>query len=636
MKKLLSFFLILSLLPVCSALAAEASVQKAGTARVYLGTLQYPEELTVWHADGWDDVPFVSARDYLELCLKLAGISDYKLSRFGSSYLTLRCGDGSAMINADNDTVTLSYPEEYMYMWLLSPAPGSAVQYSEAHDTDWEPGKDITIRLGNYGLDILFSGKDPLLPFQAAEVLFGMSMTGYALVYNGTDFFDVSYLDDTSACVWGADNPGPYQQALYSGPFADREALTGGYSRYYYGSVCLMMDLLHGRRAETGYASLADFAAEQGLDDLLTSMDPQDLLEGVDRLLNLCFDTAHDGFTGDFGVFGCRDDMEALREARFEALDSAAQALLGGGTLPAEDTRDAAEETGDGWRRTIASDSDARALARWLYGDYSSQYGPRGQEMLVWTCLMDHLRPEGGNSLRILGDTAFITFDSFDTDDSAYAVYSRSLPGQDDWQNGTFGFFYGCFEIISRAEGVRRVVVDVSSNGGGDVSALVEALGFLSPDGEVCLTSLNTFSGTRSEDWFHVDTNLDGVMDSRDGWGDRYDFYIVTSGSTYSCASALAFYAAKQGFARVIGRQCGGGDCVVNLWYDAAGILSYYSGNLKLGAMENGKFVSLEGNIPMTAEWGSGVYAVDAPWFSPEGIADFIDRLEAAEEDGAA
>ena len=271
---------------------------------------------------------------------------------------------------------------------------------------------------------------------------------------------------------------------------------------------------------------------------------------------------------------------------------------------------------------------------RWyMGGGWEEDYGPAGQEMLRWTCLMEALCPKErtGNSLEMCGDTAVISFDTF-TDDGSSDYYYLSLPGAEEWESDTFGFLYQCFDILSAVPEVRRVVIDLSNNGGGDVTALAAALGFLSKDGEVTLTYRNTFTGSYNDDRFHVDTNLDGVADSRDGWGDRYEFYIVTSGSTYSCGHAMAFFAAKQGLARVVGRQGGGGDCTVGLWYDAAGILASYSGCIQLGVMERGRFVSSEGNVPMAAEWGGGKYALDAPWYSPEGIVDFLDRLEAGDE----
>ncbi|MBR4501185.1 MAG: hypothetical protein IKP22_04775 [Clostridia bacterium] len=610
------------------------------TAMVYLGTLLSPEELKVWHVSSWEDVPFVSVTDYLELCLALAEVNDYSLRphMLLNNRITLKCGDGSAVFDAGSNTVSLSDPEEFMgYMNLAGASPTSVMQFSEGHDSTYDPGEDLVISLDDYGLKMIPVGKDILIPFQAAEVMFGQNMTGYAFIYNGQDFYDVSYLSDDNSYAYGSVNPSPYQDALYSGPFAERENLTPSYSRYYLGTLSMMMDLLHGRSSETGYTSMMEYIKNVGLEPLLLSLDAGDIRSGVDRLLNIYFDTSHDGYTGDSGVFDTGATLLFIRDCHEEDLDLAASALRSGAVFPAGMEEE--EEEDEKWDGVLRDDRDVETLTRWVLGDdYSRWLGPANQQMMKWTCLMDWLCPEeiAENSLQIHGDTAIITFDSFRSDDSVSSFYYLALPTEDDWEYDTFGFFYSCFEIISRTPEVRRVVFDLSNNGGGDAQSLCQLLGFLTPDGDVNITYMNTYTGAYNSDWMHVDTNLDGVMDDRDGWGGQYEFYIVTSPSTYSCGNAFAFYAAKQDLAKVIGRQPGGGDCVINLWYDAIGLVSSYSGNLKLGIDENGRFVSSEGTVPMTAEWGSGTFALDAPWYSPEGIVDFIDRLEAGEMDDAA
>ena len=625
-----------------SAAGKSPSAEVSHTAMVYLGTLRSPEELEVWHVSSWEDVPFVSVTDYMELCLALGEVDDYSLeSQIPSkNRITLTCGDGSAVFDADKNTVSLSDPEEFMgYMTLVGAFSSDIMQFSEQHNSTYRPGKDFTVRLEDYGLEMTASGGDILIPFQAAEVMFGENMTGYAFVYNGRDFYDVSYLSDSNAYAYGSVNPSPYQDALYSGPFAEQESLTPSYSRYYLGTLSMMMDLLHGRSGETGYTSMMEYIKNVRLDPLLLSLDAGDIHSGVDRLLNIYFDTSHDGYTGDSGVFDTKATLLFIRDSHKEDLDSVISSLRDGEIYPAGREAEEEDEDEEKWDGVLRDDRDVEALTSYVLGsDYSRWYGPSSQMMLKWTCLMDWLCPEdvAGNSLQIHGNTAIITFDSFRSDDSVSSFYYLALPTEEDWDYDTFGFFYSCFEIISRTPEVKRVVFDLSNNGGGDADSLCQLLGFLTPDGEVNITYMNTYTGAYNSDWFHVDTNLDGVMDDRDGWGGRYDFYIVTSPSTYSCGNAFAFYAAKQDLAKVIGRQPGGGDCVINLWYDAIGLISSYSGNLKLGIKENGKFVSTEGTVPMTAEWGSGTFALDAPWYSPEGIVDFIDRLEAGETDDAA
>ena len=87
---------------------------------------------------------------------------------------------------------------------------------------------------------------------------------------------------------------------------------------------------------------------------------------------------------------------------------------------------------------------------------------------------------------------------------------------------------------------------------------------------------------------------MDGEFDSRDGFGGQYDFYILTSGCSYSCANALPFFAQVDGLAKIIGEQPGGGDCAVANFLDAYGHVARMSSWMKLGRMYDENFISDE------------------------------------------
>ncbi len=128
------------------------------TARVYLGTLLSPEELKVWHVSTWEDVPFVSVTDYLELCLALGDESDYTLRSHmpAKNRITLKCGDGSAVFDADKNTVSLSDPEDFMgYMNLVGASSNDVMQFSDKHNSTYRPGSEFAVRFEDYGLELV-------------------------------------------------------------------------------------------------------------------------------------------------------------------------------------------------------------------------------------------------------------------------------------------------------------------------------------------------------------------------------------------------------------------------------------------------------------------------------------------------
>ena len=237
------------------------------------------------------------------------------------------------------------------------------------------------------------------------------------------------------------------------------------------------------------------------------------------------------------------------------------------------------------------------------------------------------LKPFGYGSARvdIKGDTCVIYFDGFKEDLSRSASFYTKVPTKQDMQTSTFGLFYYAFEKIKENGKVKNVVIDLSDNGGGSAAALVASLGFLSPDGEVKITYQDLLSKNYCTEWYHVDTNLDGLFDDNDGYGGEYSFYVMTTGSAYSCGNAFPYFSQKEGWAKIIGEQPGGGDCVVAYYVDAYGRVGAISGFKKLGTMVGDTFVSDEKAVvvdyPFTEEEGDEIY------FHPKKIAEYVDGI---------
>ena len=235
---------------------------------------------------------------------------------------------------------------------------------------------------------------------------------------------------------------------------------------------------------------------------------------------------------------------------------------------------------------------------------------------------MEALKPKnfGTSRVDIIEDTAFIYFERFAETFNENAFYYH-LPNENLYDASTFALFYDAFAKIKQAPQVKRVVIDLSNNVGGNVGALTAVLGFLSPDGEANLTYFHTLNRNYCSEWYHVDTNLDGKFDARDGFGGQYDFYILTSGFSYSCANALPFYAQADGLAKIIGEQPGGGDCMVAPFLDAYGHVANMSGWNKMGRVSDGKFVSDEKSVNVDYPFGT---EADKLYFNYEAIAQWL------------
>ena len=176
---------------------------------------------------------------------------------------------------------------------------------------------------------------------------------------------------------------------------------------------------------------------------------------------------------------------------------------------------------------------------------------------------------------------------------------------------------------------MKNVVINICDNGGGAATGLISILGFLSEDGEAVFTDKDMLTGSYREEWYHVDTNLDGVADDNDGYGGQYDFYIMCSGSSYSCGNALPYFAQQNGLAKIIGTAPGGGDCVVGSFIDAYGRCAFYSSRFKIGTQDGSGFVSDEkATVPDLNMMPSIIDISNVPWYDPEGIADAVHQYQ--------
>ena len=234
------------------------------------------------------------------------------------------------------------------------------------------------------------------------------------------------------------------------------------------------------------------------------------------------------------------------------------------------------------------------------------------------------LKPKdfGSSRVEIVGDTAFIYFEHFAQTFQESNFYFK-LPDESNYDESTFGLFYDAFAKIQQNSNVKKVVIDVSHNGGGYIAALISILGFMSSDGEVNLTYFHTLNKNYCSEWYHVDTNLDGQFDAMDGFGGQYDFYILTSDFSYSCANALPYFAQVDGLAKIIGEQPGGGDCAVAPFLDAYGHVARMSSWFKLGRMIDGNFVSDEHAVKIDIPFGE---QADKLYFNYEGIAELLNN----------
>jgi len=104
-----------------------------------------------------------------------------------------------------------------------------------------------------------------------------------------------------------------------------------------------------------------------------------------------------------------------------------------------------------------------------------------------------------------VGDTAFITFDSFTMNRPDY--YDMMID-RDNPQDTVDLIIYANSQIKREGSPVKNIVIDLSNNGGGNADAAIFVISWLLGEADIVLR--DTFTGAESNAIYLADVNLDG------------------------------------------------------------------------------------------------------------------------------
>ena len=160
--------------------------------------------------------------------------------------------------------------------------------------------------------------------------------------------------------------------------------------------------------------------------------------------------------------------------------------------------------------------------------------------------------------------TAYIGWDEFESD---YIGWDKYYNGKGDVpvKTDTYAFVREKF-YQAKKDGVENLVLDISTNGGGDTYSLAGVISLLNK-GKAYYHTLDTFNNVLTTENYLVDINLDGRFDESDAYeAEQFNFNIgvLTSGYSFSCANLFPQIAKELGY-KIIGHKSGGGSCAIAL-----------------------------------------------------------------------
>lgn len=185
------------------------------------------------------------------------------------------------------------------------------------------------------------------------------------------------------------------------------------------------------------------------------------------------------------------------------------------------------------------------------------------------------------------GDTLMLYMPSFVT------ASSDQLNSEDSYLKDSYQFMKWALEKNANSN-YKNIVLDLSTNGGGNVAALLKVLGFMTNE-DIVYANYDSLFKSKTTSNIKIDANDDDSFIDADAY-DKYNWYILSSYNTFSAANSCVAMAKSFGV-NIIGQKSGGGMCsVLPLVLADSTTIEISSNNLQVVLFDN-KYEFIEGGI---------------------------------------
>lgn len=225
--------------------------------------------------------------------------------------------------------------------------------------------------------------------------------------------------------------------------------------------------------------------------------------------------------------------------------------------------------------------------------------------------------PDGVPGYEEIGNTAYVTFDSFTLDPVRYEEYSDASKEVVD----TVGLIiYAHSQITRENSPVENVVLDLSCNGGGIVDSSIYVVAWMLGYCDFHLT--NPITNSFSTSSYLVDVNLDGEFDEKDSIADK-NLYCLISPISFSGGNLVPSLLKESGKVTLLGGTSGGGACEVQVVSTADGSLFQISSSKRLSVVDNGSYYTVDRGVEPHYFFGK-----NESYFNREALTEYINELK--------
>ena len=425
----------------------------------------------------------------------------------------------------------------------------------------------VTFDFSKYGIDLRGDETAVYFPFATISDIFSdldFHLAGYngekVIVLTGDDNNDVAMLEPERA-----------SQLL------EAESRNEDMAAFCYAELCFVVDHFYGM---PGRSPLEGGIQKDGLDktldaiengptikQLLKSTNTNEYFIGMKSLQVLLQDGGHTSLLVDWNLF------QATQE---------------------EEEEDEEEDAWEKWKKGNQVINDTYPSLYQPLMDYLDNFqNPKGEMISI-------ARPSASDETYYKqGDTAYLMYNSFGPINiDAWNDYydggcKGETPANDEKFLGDLSVVLDALKQANDDPEVKNLVVDLSSNGGGDFDVLMTMSVLMG--GPNYYYSENLVTGQRQKSYFDVDSNFDGVFDEKDKEV-KYDLNIavMVSDFSFSCGNFFPSLMKDMGYP-IIGERSGGGACSVQPFITPEGMQFQMSS--ARARLTNDKWVNIDSGI---------------------------------------
>lgn len=212
------------------------------------------------------------------------------------------------------------------------------------------------------------------------------------------------------------------------------------------------------------------------------------------------------------------------------------------------------------------------------------------KQYLKYTDTRKKFYPNGIPAYEEIGNTAYITFDRFNGVPENVDYYKT--PPTKDSEDTIGRILYAYSQIMRPNSPIENVVLDLSCNVGGEVDATIYTVSAFLGEGYASLK--NTMTNALSTGVYNVDVNLDRKYDDKDEGFLGKKIFCLISPVSFSCGNLVPNIFKNSNQVTLIGRNSGGGSCLVLPLTTAYGTYFQISGPMRLAFIKNGSFYDID------------------------------------------